>query len=225
MIGLVPAINEIHPYTKHQRFNAPEIRLFEPCIIDETDGALTWRYEGRRPSYHFDSPSDAIAFQSALRGKVLQQTFQVEQITSGRGLEGTAQPLKLWSDVDNKNPTLSLLVQHSRPYYHIDIPLHILSRSIFVDDAKNKVRIEFSPQRTNRNRKSVNKPRRLLRQLSVLFRSSPPDSGQSSVSSESRSETPDVIIDGDLAPDDTRFLASMAHLKIEFSTSDGTIVP
>ncbi|KAJ6093413.1 hypothetical protein N7486_008702 [Penicillium sp. IBT 16267x] len=218
----LPAINEIHPYTKHHRFNVPEIRLYEPCIVDEIDGALTRRYEGRKPSYRFDSPAVGIAFQSALRGKVLRKTFQVEEITSGRGLEGTAQPLKLWSDVDNKNPTLSLLVQHSRPFYHIDVPLHIFSRAIYVNKARNNVRVVFPPQRTSRNRKSMNKPRRSLSKLSFLSRSSLIDSSQSSVSNGTRMETSEAILDDDLITDDTRFLASMAHLKIKFSTPGDT---
>lgn len=217
----VPSINQIHPYTKHRLFHTSDIRLFEPCVVDESDGAVTWRYEGRKPSYQFDSSSDAVAFQCALRGKILRRTFQVEKINSGRGIEGTAQPLKLWSDFYNQNWSLSFLVEHSKPYYHTDISLGMLSSSIYASESSNKIRVEFSSHRKKRARSSMSDPS-IIRRLSDFFRSSGAVPHPRPVVEQSQEST-DTLAEEELPIEDTRFLTSMAYLRIEFSTSDGMI--
>lgn len=220
----VPSISEIHPYTKHERFFAPEIRLFEPCIVDEGDGAVTWRYKGRKPSYKFGSNDAAIAFQCALRGKILVHTFQVEDITSGRGSESTAQPLKLWSDLDGRNMSISFLVQQSKPYYHIDVPLRLLENSIHTSESAKKVRVDFASQRTKGGRNSIHRTG-LLRRFSDFLRHSPPDTDQGVGGREPRQEIADPLVADDLPTQDTQFLVSLAYLRFEFTTSKGKILP
>ncbi|KAJ5820318.1 hypothetical protein N7474_005909 [Penicillium riverlandense] len=218
LVQHLPSINQIHPYTKHQLFNTSEIRLFEPCVVDESDGAVTWRYEGRKPSYQFDSSSDAVAFQCALRGKILKHTFQVEKINSGRGTEGSAQPLKLWSDFYNQNWSLSFLVEHNKPFYHTDVPLGMLSSSIYASESSNKVRVEFSSHRKKRARSSMSDPS-IIRRFSGIFRA-PVALPNPRPAIEKAQENTNTLAEEELPTEDTRFLTSMAYLKIEFSTSD-----
>ncbi|OOQ85830.1 hypothetical protein PEBR_24007 [Penicillium brasilianum] len=202
----LPPISEIHPYTKHERFRAPQIRLYDACNVEEVDGAELWRHKGRKPSYSFDSKFDAIAFQCALRGKVLMHTFQVEDITSERGSESTAQPLKLWSDLDGRNQSISFLVQKSKPYYHIDVPLRLFANSIHTSDAGMKIRTG------------------LLRRFSDLLRHSPPDTEQAITRRDSRQEITDTFAEDNLPTQDTQFLLSLSHLRFEFSSlEDGRL--
>lgn len=221
----VPSIIEIHPYTKHERFCADEIRLFEACNIEELDGAETWRHKARKPSYRFGYEVDAIAFQCALRGKALLHTFQVEEITSGRGSEGTAQPLKLWSDLDGRNKSISFLVQQSKPYYHIDIPLRLFGNSIHTSDSGRKVRVELVSRKTKKGRNSMNKTG-LLRRFSDLLRHSPPDKEQGYTGRDPGQEIADTIVEDDLPTQDTQFLLSLGYLRFEFTGSNGkSIIP
>lgn len=218
----VPPISEIHPYTKHERFRAPQIRLYEACNVEEVDGAELWRHKGRKPSYNFASESDGIAFQCALRGKVLMHTFHVEDITSERGSESTAQPLKLWSDLDGRNKSISFLVQKSKPYYHIDVPLLLLNNSIHTSEAGRKIRVDFTSQKPRKGRNSTSKTG-LLRRFSDLLRHSPPDTEQGFARRDSRQDMTDTIAEDDLPTQDTQFLLSLGHLRFEFSTLEGKI--
>lgn len=220
----VPSIIEIHPYTKHKRFCAPEVRLFEACNVDEFDGTETWRHKERKPSYRFDYDDDAIAFQCALRGKALLHTFQVEEITSGRGSEGTAQPLKLWSDLDGRNKSISFLVQQSKPYYHIDVPLRLFGNSIHTSDSGKKVRVELISRRIKKGRNSMNKTG-LLRRFSDLLRHSPPDKEPGFAGRDPRQEIADSIVEGDLPTQDTQFLLSLGYLRFEFTGFSGKSIP
>jgi hypothetical protein len=220
----VPSIIEIHPYTKHKRFCAPEVRLFEACNVDEFDGTETWRHKERKPSYRFDYDDDAIAFQCALRGKALLHTFQVEEITSGRGSEGTAQPLKLWSDLDGRNKSISFLVQQSKPYYHIDVPLRLFGNSIHTSDSGKKVRVELISRKTKKGRNSMNKTG-LLRRFSDLLRHSPPDKEPGFAGRDPRQEIADSIVEGDLPTQDTQFLLSLGYLRFEFTGFSGKSIP
>lgn len=223
-IDTVPPISEIHPYTKHERFRAPQIRLYEACNVEEVDGAELWRHKGRKPSYGFESKFDAIAFQCALRGKILMHTFQVEDITSERGSESTAQPLKLWSDLDGRNQSISFLVQKSKPYYHIDVPLRLLANSIHTSDAGMKIRVDFASQKPKTKRNSTGKTG-LLRRFSDLLRHSAPDTEHGITRRESRQEITDTFAEDDLPTQDTQFLLSLSHLRFEFSSLEGKIEP
>lgn len=151
-------------------------------------------------------------------------TFQVEDITSGRGSESTAQPLKLWSDLDGRNKSISFMVQQSKPYYHREIPLRLLGDSIHTNESGRKVRIEFASQKTKRGRNSMNRGG-LLRRFSDLLRHSPPDAEQDMPRRNSRQEITDTIAEDELPAQDTRFLFSLGYLRFEFSTSDGKIAP
>lgn len=220
----MPAINDIHPYTKHQDFNTPEIWLFEPCEVHKTDGSVfTDSYEECKPLYRFDSPPVAIGFQCALRGKILQRTFQVEAISSRRNVsEGTAQPLKLWCDFDGQNWLISFLSQHERPYHHIDVPLRVLRPSIYANESSNKVRVEFLAQTARKKRASMTGSG-IRRRLSDFFRPGT-SSDQSSATNEPRRDSTDTFAEDELPTDDTRFLTGLTYLRFEFSTPYGILL-
>lgn len=151
-------------------------------------------------------------------------TFYVEEIISGRGSEGTAQPLKLWSDLDGRNKSISFLVQQSKPYYHIDVPLRLFGNSIHTSDSGRKVRVELVSRKTKKGRNSMNKTG-LLRRFSDLLRHSPPDTEQGFAGRDPRQEMADTIVENDLPTQDTQFLLSLGYLRFEFTSSDGKITP
>lgn len=216
---LVPSINNIYPYTKHEKFNAPQIRLFEPCNVDETNGTQTEHYQGMKPSYLFYSPSNADAFQCALRGKILQYTFQVKQIKSAHGFLGSAQPLKLWSDFDGKHQSVSFLQQYARPYCHVDIPLSILATTIYTDNSRNRVTVEIPAPRSGRVRRALDRAIRWMQRMGYFpNRSSRAPSDTSSVTGEQS-----TVFEDELTLDDVRFLTYLATLKIEFSSLHGMV--
>lgn len=150
--------------------------------------------------------------------------MQVEEITSGRGSEGTAQPLKLWSDLDGRNKSISFLVQQSKPYYHIDVPLRLFGSSIHTSDSGRKVRVELVSRKTKKGRNSMSKTG-LLRRFSDLLRHSPPDKEQGFAGRDPRQEIADTTVEDDLPTQDTQFLLSLGYLRFEFTTSDGKSIP
>jgi hypothetical protein len=151
-------------------------------------------------------------------------TFHVEDITSERGSESTAQPLKLWSDLDGRNKSISFLVQKSKPYYHIDVPLRLLVDSIHTSDAGMKIRVDFASQKPKKGRNSTGKAG-LLRRFSDLLRHSPPETEQGITRRDSRQEITDTFAEDDLPTQDTQFLLSLGHLRFEFSSLEGKIEP
>lgn len=151
-------------------------------------------------------------------------TFQVETITSERGSEGTAQPLKLWSDLDGRNLSISFLVEKSKPYYHIDVPLRLLENAIHASDSEKKVRVNFTSQKTRKGRNSMNK-NGFLRRLSDFLRHSPPETEHESDGRDSRLGTADSLTEEDMALQDIQFLVSLGYLRFEFTTSNGKILP
>ena len=65
-----------------------------------------------------------LAFQCALRDKLIRHTFDVDSIHSKRGLETSYQHLKMWSDVNGKNDTLSFYVKkEGEPGTHLEFPV------------------------------------------------------------------------------------------------------
>jgi hypothetical protein len=68
---------------------------------------------------------DSLTFQSALREKYLQKTFQVEKISSGRGDETTSQVLKFWTDSIGGNGSISFSKSRTNQgeYPHLEFPI------------------------------------------------------------------------------------------------------
>jgi hypothetical protein len=65
-----------------------------------------------------------LAFQCALRDKPIRHTFDVDSISSKRGLETSHQHLKLWSDFDDKNHTLSFYIKkENEPGTYLEFPV------------------------------------------------------------------------------------------------------
>lgn len=74
--------------------------------------------------YNFPQKSDMFAFQCALRGKLIRHAFDVDSIESTRGLETTHQHLKIWSDYNNENFTLSFYVKRKTSHEsYLEFPL------------------------------------------------------------------------------------------------------
>jgi hypothetical protein len=89
-----------------------------------------------------------LAFQSALRGKLIRHTFDVDSIRSKRGLETTHQHLKLWSDFSGYNYTVSFYVKtENTPGAHLEFPVECFEPqpSLNLDDPKS-VRVYFRLQ-------------------------------------------------------------------------------
>lgn len=65
-----------------------------------------------------------LAFQSALRDKLIRHTFDVDSIHSRHCLETSHDHLKLWSDFSDKNDTISFYVKkENEPGKHLEFPL------------------------------------------------------------------------------------------------------
>jgi len=65
-----------------------------------------------------------LAFQCALRGKLIRHTFDVDSIGSNRGLETSHQHLKMWSDFSDKNYTLSFYIKkENEPGTYLEFPV------------------------------------------------------------------------------------------------------
>lgn len=75
-------------------------------------------------TYRFPLTSDMFAFQSAIRGRLIRHVFDVEFIKSNRGTETTHQHVKIWSDSNNDNFTLSFYVKEERSQgAHLEFPI------------------------------------------------------------------------------------------------------
>jgi hypothetical protein len=66
-----------------------------------------------------------LAFQCALRGKLIRHTFDIDSIRSKRGkVETSHQHLKMWSDFSDENYTLSFYVKkENEPGTHLEFPV------------------------------------------------------------------------------------------------------
>jgi hypothetical protein len=97
----------------------------------------------------------------------------------------------------------------------------MLSSSIYASESSNKIRVEFSTHRKKRARSSMSDPS-IIRRFSDFFRSSGAMPNPRPVIDKAQNST-DALVEEELPMEDTRFLTSMAYLRIEFSTSGGMI--
>lgn len=98
--------------------------------------------------YNFPQKSDMLAFQCALRGKLIRHVFDVDSVESKRGLETAHQHLKIWSDFNNENYTLSFYVKKERaPGTYLELPVEcFLPRPVPNHNNPQLVRIYFRLQ-------------------------------------------------------------------------------
>ncbi|KAJ5480917.1 hypothetical protein N7539_006811 [Penicillium diatomitis] len=213
----------IHPYTKHACFHTAEIRLYEASTIEEGDGAKTWwRHEGRKPTYKFDSKAIDTAFQCALRGKLLIHTLQIDGIISEQGSEATAQPLKLWSDIDGRRRSMTFLLQREKPYHHVEISLRLFDTSVDIRESGKKVKLRFVPLKSRKGRNSGSGTT-LLRRVSYRLRH---PSSEMELNSNRRGLHDSMSSvneeDEELLQQDTELFASFGYLQFKFSDAKET---
>jgi hypothetical protein len=101
-----------------------------------------------------------LAFQSALRDKLIRHTFDVDSIRSKHRLETSHEHLKLWSDFSDKNDTISFYVKkENEPGAHLEFPMGCFEPTAFPrQDNPEYVRIYFrlrpkpsGPKRTSQD--------------------------------------------------------------------------
>lgn len=110
----VPRTVNIHPSTNHRRVDPSthdtQVSLDEECVV-ELVGPLESYKRATRPLYNFPLKEDMLAFQSAIKNKLLWYTFDVDRIQSGEGYLTALQHLKIWSDFEDKNTHISFYAQ------------------------------------------------------------------------------------------------------------------
>ncbi|KAF7718620.1 Uncharacterized protein PECH_006351 [Penicillium ucsense] len=220
----VPIPSNIHPYTKHACFHTAEIRLYEASTIEEGDGAKTWwRHEGRKPTYRFGSKAIDTAFQCALRGKLLMHTLQIDDILSEQGSEATAQPLKLWSDIDGRRRSMTFLLQREKPYRHVEISLRLFDTSVDISNSGKKIKLRFVPLKSRKGRNSGSGTT-LLRRVSYRLRRSSAEMELNSNRRGSYDTMSSVNEDEELPQQDTELFASFGYLQFRFSDAKDALV-
>jgi hypothetical protein len=118
----------MHPSTNHRQVDHSthdtEVSIEEECCVQIT-GSTTCTVEKARPLYNFPLHPDMLAFQCALRGKLIRHTFEVDSIRSKCGkVETSHQHLKMWSDFSDENYTLSFYVKKGKePGTHLEFPV------------------------------------------------------------------------------------------------------
>ena len=122
-----------YPYTFHKamkplRFESEvsfhESQVCDVSIIDK-DQNLVQR-QPLIPLYNFTTSLYASSFQTTLKEKYLRHTFQMDKISSDRGVEALHQPLKLWMDPDSKSYSITFLQhrhQQLEPVGHFEFSL------------------------------------------------------------------------------------------------------
>ena len=150
MINTVPKMPEIHPFTYHKDYeplrSSTEVSLYEKCVVQVLSDGVAVEHRDIRPRYRFQSAADASTFQSALRGKYLWATFQVETIRSKRGREALVQHLKLWTDFNGRDGSISFL-RHMTEWEkcHLEFPVTDFVHPFSVHDHdKRSIRMEFN---------------------------------------------------------------------------------
>jgi hypothetical protein len=98
------------------------VSLVEPSDVDAV-GSLNQPFPRVTPRYYFQDASDMLGFQSVLRGKHILHTLSVNRIESERGTEARAQHLKLWSDHDSGQVSVSFYGHEMEPKNHFEFPI------------------------------------------------------------------------------------------------------
>jgi hypothetical protein len=132
-----------------------------------TSNHHTASYNSLKSLYNFPLPLYALDFQSAFREKHLLQTFHVDTIRSKRGYEASDLHLKLWSDFDGENESISFLQHKMEPNEWLDFPINVFTSQLGSHEkGKNSIEMRFKPALIppkllkKRSRGSVDKFRR-----------------------------------------------------------------
>jgi hypothetical protein len=128
-----------YPYTWHRRWQEKHDHdALEVSFIGTTAEAHSISFKGAPaisaiPKYIFNEPKDFRDFQSELRGKVLEDTFEVRQITSAsssRNGEATDQHLKIWKDYVTKECSVSFYASAIPHPCHKEFPLAMFEQEL-----------------------------------------------------------------------------------------------
>jgi hypothetical protein len=161
MRGLVklPRNQPCFPYTWHRKFKK------EGYVIDFKDTppeAHSISFKGAAPisavpKYIFTKQKDYEDFQSELRGKKLEVTFEVRKISSAASSklgEATDQHLKIWQDFITRECSISFYASAISKPRHKEFPLSMFEQALGFDKrVKEQLNLGFvSTQETKRAR-------------------------------------------------------------------------
>ncbi|TAQ85276.1 hypothetical protein B7494_g6409 [Chlorociboria aeruginascens] len=129
----------IYPYTWHSRWENDHLP-FQVDFIGTTPDCHSVSFKGVAPltavpTYIFTREKDFLDFQSEVRGKNLEGTFEIRQICSAlsRSKDATDQHLKLWRDHVTQDFSLSYYASASPKSRHVEFPI-----SMFEPQMKEK---------------------------------------------------------------------------------------
>lgn len=143
-----PRTQSCFPYTWYREFQEKEY------IIDfKTADAHSVSFKGaapiyRAPKYIFTKKHDFEDFQSELRGKQLEATFdalKVSTSSSSKFGDASKQQLKIWRDVDKKVRTVSYFANSMRVGQHREFPLAMFEQELGFDKSeRTKMTLNFA---------------------------------------------------------------------------------
>ena len=146
----MPRNQPCFPYTWHRKFKT------EGYVIDFKDTppeAHSISFKGAAPiaavpKYVFAKQKDYEDFQSELRGKKLEATFEVRKIASADATklgEATDQHLKIWQDFITKECSISFYASAIQKPRHKEFPLAMFEPTVGFDKkAKEQLNLSFS---------------------------------------------------------------------------------
>jgi hypothetical protein len=135
----VPRTQSCFPYTWHRRWQENHDHdALEVGFKGTTADAHSISFKGGPaisaiPKYIFNEPKDFRDFQSELRGKRLEDTFEVRQImsaSSSRNGEATDQHVKIWKDYVTKECSVSFYASAIPDPRHREFPLAMFEQEL-----------------------------------------------------------------------------------------------
>lgn len=134
-----PRTQACFPYTWHRKWQK---KGFVIDFLDAPPGAHSISFKGETaisavPKYVFTQQKDSEDFQSELRGKRLEGTFEIRKISSAavsnRYGEATDQHLKIWQDYSSKECTVSFYASAVSEPGHKEFPLVVFDQELGFD--------------------------------------------------------------------------------------------
>lgn len=171
-----------YPYTWHRRWHRDHAAL--EIVFKGGPSETHWvSFKGETPintipKYIFTNEEDFRDFQGEVRGKHLEDTFDIRKITSAissKNGEATDQHLKIWRDHDSHECAISFYASAAANPRHVEVPIAKFDQDIVLKGATD-IRLNFVTIET-----------KLSRTFSKPF-SRPPTDRSSSSSTTSKSK-------------------------------------
>jgi hypothetical protein len=131
-----PCSETCYPYTWHSRWK----NAHGPLEVDFTGtsaDAHSISFKGAppitaMPKYVFTEPQDFKDFQSEVRGKQLEDTFEMRKVSSAassRNGEATDQHLKIWRDFLSQECSVSFYASAAPKPRHVEFPFNVFDQT------------------------------------------------------------------------------------------------